>query len=175
MNGTCVVGPVDPAAPKRTLEFSITERLIEKFGHSDPSLTESLRRGTDPGEGSERFVLVVDDDSDCRESLQILLESHGIRARTAVNGRQALEQIRSGPIPCLILLDNLMPVMTGEEFLAVRKLDPEIASVPVLMVSAWDYFRGKDRELNVQGFAKKPYDPEALVGMVRRYWDEPAH
>jgi hypothetical protein len=68
-----------------------------------------------------------------------------------------------------------MPVMTGEEFLAARKLDPEIASVPVLMVSAWDYFRGRDRELNVQGFAKKPYDPEAMVGMVRRYWDEPAH
>jgi len=175
MNGACIVGPADPAAAKPAPGLSVVERLIEKFGPSDPPLPESLRRGTDPREGEEPFVLVVDDDSDCRESLQILLESHGIRVRTAANGHQALELVRSGQIPRLILLDNLMPVMTGEEFLAARKLDPEIASVPVLMVSAWDYFRGKDRELNVQGFAKKPYDPEALVRMVRRYWDEPAH
>lgn len=175
MNGPCIVGPGDLGEPSPVLQASTVERLIEKFGRTDPSRPESLRDVEDPREGSERFVLVVDDDSDCRESLQILLESHGIRVRTAVNGHQALERIRSGPIPCLILLDNLMPVMTGEEFLAARKLDPEIASVPVLMVSAWDYFRGKDRELNVQGFAKKPYDPEALVGMVRRYWNEPAH
>src|SRR4051812_46327475 len=62
-------------------------------------------------------ILIVEDDVDIRDSLRQLLEDEGFSVLTAGNGREGLERLKSMSQPCLILLDLLMPVMDGREFL----------------------------------------------------------
>src|SRR5439155_12456386 len=90
-----------------------------------------------PGTGARpnRCVLVVEDDTDGRETLAELLEAEGYPVARAANGRQALDYLqRAGP-PGLILLDLLMPVMDGYQFRQRQRQDPVLASIPIAVVS----------------------------------------
>src|SRR5690349_1848715 len=82
------------------------------------------------------YVLVVEDSTDARQMLASLLEVEGFAVRTAANGREALDQLRAGPPPCLILLDLMMPVMDGYQFRAEQRQDPGLSPIPVVVVSA---------------------------------------
>jgi CheY-like chemotaxis protein len=81
-------------------------------------------------------VLVVEDDWDTREALMLLVQSEGVDAAGARNGQDALEQLRGGLRPCLIVLDLAMPVMTGYEFRQAQLADPDLASIPVALLQA---------------------------------------
>ena len=82
-------------------------------------------------------VLVVDDDFDVRDSIRDVLSDEGLSVVLAENGREALEYLESGgPRPCVILLDWMMPVMDGEEFVRQKAERPAIAPVPVFLLSA---------------------------------------
>jgi CheY-like chemotaxis protein len=80
-------------------------------------------------------VLIVEDDNDVREMMDLLLTSIGYRTVTAANGAVALDRIRQDR-PCMVLLDLMMPVMTGWEFRERQLADPQLASIPVLCMSA---------------------------------------
>ncbi|SMP79347.1 response regulator [Noviherbaspirillum suwonense] len=83
-------------------------------------------------------IVVIEDDADLRETMKELLEIEGFTVDTAENGQEGLSLIeRSGP-PCLILLDMMMPVMNGWEFLEAVKRDcpPALAQTQVAVVSA---------------------------------------
>ena len=77
-------------------------------------------------------VLVVDDDADIRETLREAVEMVGCTALLATDGRDAL-RVLGQHRPCLIILDLLMPVMTGQELLEEMRLQPELAQLPVLV------------------------------------------
>lgn len=79
-------------------------------------------------------ILVVDDDPDIRASLKDILEDEGYSVHEAGNGREALAALQT-VTPCVILLDWMMPVMDGLEFLEARKGTPA-AKVPVIVVTA---------------------------------------
>jgi CheY-like chemotaxis protein len=82
-------------------------------------------------------IVVVDDEDDIREAVQIVLEAEGYRTSAAANGQEALELLRrSEHPPCLILLDLMMPVMDGWEFLKEIGEEPRLLSVPVAIMSA---------------------------------------
>lgn len=81
-------------------------------------------------------VLVVDDDVDIREALSDTLEHRGYAVVTARNGREALDFLRSRRPPAVILLDLMMPVMDGYEFLEARQSDPALSAIPVVIISA---------------------------------------
>jgi len=71
--------------------------------------------------------------------MQFLLEHRGYKVDVAYNGRQALDQLAASPNrPCVIILDLLMPVMDGFQFLEARRRDPELARAPVVVVTATD-------------------------------------
>jgi CheY-like chemotaxis protein len=81
-------------------------------------------------------ILVVDDDADIREVLsEVLLES-GHEVMTATNGLEALQILRKGWAPCMVLLDLMMPVMDGYVFLEQRKIDPALAAIPITVITA---------------------------------------
>jgi CheY-like chemotaxis protein len=82
-----------------------------------------------------RHALVVDDDTDAREVLAQILESHGYTVRQAENGKVALDMIRERA-PCLMLLDLQMPVMNGWEVLAWMEHDPARETMAVVVLSA---------------------------------------
>jgi CheY-like chemotaxis protein len=129
------------------------------------------RKGESGGSRDPREfdVLVVEDDEDVREALIVLLEDEGVRAVGATNGRDALEKIRRGFQPSLILLDLMMPVMDGERFLRERKADPGLAGIPVVIVSAMQRMKVDPEEYDVDEMILKPIDPARVIETVRQY------
>jgi CheY-like chemotaxis protein len=114
-------------------------------------------------------ILIVDDDPDIRDALQMALDlaladrAHEIL--TASDGAEALEAMRV-TTPKLILLDLMMPVMSGSELLDVMRRDPRLRDVPVVVVSAWS------REAAVagaQGFLSKPINMDDLLHVIENY------
>ena len=113
-------------------------------------------------------VLVVEDDFDLRDALVPILEYEGHRVVSAANGKEALERLQTMPPPSLILLDLMMPVMSGEEFRAEQLRDPTLASIPVVVVSAHASAEERAALLGAAGCVKKPFEIEDLLEQVRR-------
>jgi CheY-like chemotaxis protein len=113
------------------------------------------------------MILVVDDDDDVREVLCDVLQATGLPAIGARNGREALAFLRQVPIPdvCLVLLDLMMPVMSGHEFLAEKQADPRLSAIPVVVMSArWD-----EAASVTLPFLRKPVDLDVLLSVIRDY------
>lgn len=102
-------------------------------------------------------VLVVDDNKDVRELLAARLERRGYVAKTAVNGRHALEVLQQTPID-LILLDIMMPEMNGYETLEKLQANPDWQHIPVVVLSALDDIHSviKCVELGADDYLFKP-------------------
>jgi CheY-like chemotaxis protein len=115
-------------------------------------------------------VLVVDDDGAFRESLKEFLARHGYSVQCAANGSEALQLYKGlQAAPELILLDLIMPVLDGWGFLIERCKDPQLAKVPVVVISGSS---GMDRKAKAAGAAavmSKPVAPEALLEVVEHF------
>jgi CheY-like chemotaxis protein len=114
-------------------------------------------------------ILIVEDDEDYRECLCYFLEKEGLGASCAANGREALERLRAEPLPDLILLDLMMPVMNGWEFLLQRQGQPALASIPVMILSSLSRSAPSAPAENVVDFVDKPVDLRDLISKVRRH------
>jgi len=112
-------------------------------------------------------ILVVEDDPDITESLCDVLRSEGYEVATASNGKEALDRLREIDRPSLILLDLMMPVMSGGEFLAALRQIDALASIPVVIVSAWTKESAQVRAQS-QGFVRKPISIDALLDATQR-------
>lgn len=120
-----------------------------------------------------RFILVVDDDRDIRDSLVELLEDQGHPAVGAANGVEALEVLRTSTAPpCLILLDLMMPMMDGREFRERQLTEPTWAQIPVIVISAYNDVEDQARSLGVDHL-RKPLTLRPLIEAVRRYCAAP--
>jgi CheY-like chemotaxis protein len=112
-------------------------------------------------------VLIVDDDDDVRETLQLVLEEEGYPVATAANGREALAQLDSGTpperLPCLVLLDLLMPIMDGWETALAIAADPRLAALEVVICTS-------SPQQAPAGYPvlPKPISLSALLEVVRR-------
>jgi CheY-like chemotaxis protein len=112
-----------------------------------------------------RTVLLVEDDLDVRDTLQDLLESEGFDVIPAANGKQAIDfmTLNDPPGADLVILDLMMPMVSGWEVLEVMTHDPRLAGIPVIVLSAM----AGDRPLRAQGFVHKPFALETLVAAIR--------
>ncbi len=117
-------------------------------------------------ESSCQSILVVEDDDDIRSAIVDLLETEGYSTESAVNGKDALEKLSIIPKPCLVLLDMMMPIMNGREFLDTVMKDSHLAPIPVLIVSA---VADKTNTEGSVGFLKKPIDIEVVLKVVGQY------
>ncbi len=114
-------------------------------------------------------VMIVDDNLDILDAMQQLLLSDGIETIAAADGVEAIRSMDSGKIPCVILLDNAMPVMNGVQFLDVMRRNPRFAKIPVYIISASGDFDGSISAAGIQGFIHKPFDPVKVLEIVRRH------
>jgi two-component system phosphate regulon response regulator PhoB len=80
-------------------------------------------------------VLVVEDEADLAEMIRFNLEREGYRARCVLDGRLAMAEVRH-ELPDLVLLDRMLPGLSGDEVLAQLKRDPATAGIPIIMVTA---------------------------------------
>jgi PAS domain S-box-containing protein len=110
-------------------------------------------------------VLVVDDDDSLRESVCELLEDEGFKTSNADSGETALESLRSGAErPDLIILDLMMPLMNGWQFREAQVKDPDLATIPVVAMTASRDLRG----IQVDEVIYKPIKLARLLDVVRR-------
>lgn len=117
-----------------------------------------------------KSILVVEDEPIIRENIQMLLELEGYPVYTAENGEVGLAILRKLPRPCLILLDLLMPVMNGIEFLNAKSRDDIIASIPVCVVSG---VSERPNMKNVAAFIKKPLEFDGLLKFIHQFCGPP--
>jgi PAS domain S-box-containing protein len=114
-------------------------------------------------------VLVVDDNIDNIDMMQILLKSKNFYVKTANNGQEALEKLRSGTYD-LIISDILMPVMDGFQFCRECKKDAKLAKISFIFYTA-TYIDNKDEEfglsLGAQKFIRKPQEPEVFLNLIK--------
>jgi CheY-like chemotaxis protein len=114
----------------------------------------------------QKHFLVIEDDDDSREAFCALIQITGNLAVGVENGARALDYLRCHAAPDAILLDMRMPVMDGWEFRQIQCSDPELRSIPVLVISAEDRFRSRTLATGVAGFISKPIDPDELIGAL---------
>jgi twitching motility two-component system response regulator PilH len=118
-------------------------------------------------------VLVVEDDPAIRALLQDVLRDSGYTVTTAETGDQALEQMREQR-PDLVLLDLMLPGMNGWMFLRTRERDRQLATVPILVISALGPTgTGHAQELGAPVFLHKPFDVSELLAEVNRLCSGP--
>lgn len=113
-------------------------------------------------------VLVVEDHADLREMLAVLLESEGFEVCTASNGAEALEELPRCK-PSVILLDLMMPVMSGDEFREHQLANPTYANVPVICMTAAHDGRIRAERIHANEYFQKPVDFDELLTTVRAY------
>jgi CheY-like chemotaxis protein len=115
---------------------------------------------------SDQHVLVVEDDADMLDTFVQVLEAAGYRASGAANGVEALALLRNGLRPAAILLDLMMPEMTGWEFREEQLRDPALASLPVIVVSAAGPLAERE-SLRASAFLSKPLDLHSLLDALQ--------
>jgi CheY-like chemotaxis protein len=114
-------------------------------------------------------IFIVEDDPDMRESLGEILQDEGYRVVGAANGLEALAHLRQSELPCIILLDLMMPVMSGWEFRDRQREDPRLSRIPVAILTGVRNTASQIAELDAVGYFQKPLDLGALLATVAEY------
>jgi CheY-like chemotaxis protein len=146
--------------------LAIGERGVA--GSSDVACSASERAGQPGVILMNKYVLIVDDEPDIRAMLTDALEMEGIQVLTASHGEDALQHLRSGAPISVVLLDLMMPIMDGVQFVVEQAKDPSISGVPVVVFSG-----GRDHEqlrsYPIAAYLPKPVDFDLLLQTVHRF------
>jgi CheY-like chemotaxis protein len=114
-------------------------------------------------------ILVVDDDADIRETLIEILGAEGYHVAGVRNGREALQYLHNETRPSLILLDMMMPEMDGWDLRVELQRTPELASIPVVILSAHGNVRDAALALGAADYLRKPLRVDSLLEIAERY------
>jgi CheY-like chemotaxis protein len=119
-----------------------------------------------PGQVDDR-ILIVDDVADNSFLLQTLLESEGYKVEVADSGQVALEKIVAAP-PALVLLDVMMPGMSGFEVTRQIRQNGHLPFIPIVLVSGYDQpSLAQALNIGANGFIRKPIDFEEVINQVK--------
>lgn len=113
-----------------------------------------------------KCILIVEDNKEIQESLKMALEIEGYEIFTANNGKEGMDQLAKMPTPCMILLDLMMPIMNGWEFVEEINKNLLLSTIPIVVVSA---FEDKKGTLKSAGYIQKPIDLNALLKTVYKH------
>ena len=118
----------------------------------------------------KKRILIVEDNSDSRELLALLLRRLGYDVAEAATGQEAIDQTYATH-PDLILMDLSMPVLTGDEAMARLKTDPSTRNIPVIVTTAFIYGPLVDRAIahGAGDVLYKPFHLKSLHDMVQRH------
>jgi two-component system response regulator MprA len=116
------------------------------------------------------IVLLAEDDHDTRATLVEAAKLAGLDFLAVANGRDALEQLRGGLRPCLIVLDLSMPIMNGLDFRRAQLDDPALTDLPIVVVSGGGWAAECDaRELGLTTFLHKPVVLSQLLSVLENH------
>lgn len=113
-----------------------------------------------------QHVLLIEDEANIAEAVSFILSRDGLRVSHAAEGQTALAMLRQDP-PDMVILDHMLPGMSGLEILAALRADPATRDLPVMMLTA----RGRDRamaeEAGADRFMTKPFSNAEILAEVR--------
>ncbi|QSQ24436.1 response regulator [Pyxidicoccus parkwayensis] len=110
-------------------------------------------------------VLVVEDDFDVREGLSDALQDLGVAVTAVRHGWEALGMLTAGLTPSIVLVDLLMPVMDGADFLARLRTNPDWDTLPVVIMTA----SGQPLPPGADALLRKPFDMGELLALLARH------
>ena len=114
-----------------------------------------------------RNVLIVEDDRAIRQMMKDVLEVEGYNVFTASDGSESIEQLKIlSPLPCVVLLDLMMPGTNGWKFLDHQRADPILAKVPVIVCSAYNE---SAKSVKPNAIVEKPVRLDALLNAVHEF------
>jgi CheY-like chemotaxis protein len=118
----------------------------------------------------KKLILVVDDEVEFVDLIKMRLEANNYRVAAAYNGNEALDRIREEK-PDLILLDVMMPGMSGFDVLKALKMNEATGDIPVVMLTAKGESRSifKAQELGVTEYLIKPFDSKEAMAVIKRH------
>ncbi len=113
-------------------------------------------------------ILVIDDDKNLQSDLVTILQLEGYETYAADNGQEGLQAAQRYQ-PDLILCDVAMPVLNGFDVLTNLRRNPQIASIPVIFLTAFNdpAFVRRGMELGAVGYIPKPYNLDELLGAIK--------
>jgi two-component system response regulator MprA len=114
-------------------------------------------------------ILLVEDDVELHEAMHAILDAEGYRVVGAFDGQEALERLRRGFAPCVILLDLRLPRKDGRQFREEQLADPKLAGIPVIAYSGDERIAEVAKELGAHHWFKKPINFGALLEAVASY------
>jgi CheY-like chemotaxis protein len=114
---------------------------------------------------ASKLVLLVDDDPDLRDITRFVLEGEGFGVATAGNGDEALQRLRVGKLPAIVLLDLMMPVMNGFQFLEEVAKIPSFKEIPVVVLTA----ASVTEVAGAVAVVPKPIELGFLIKLVERH------
>ena len=122
-------------------------------------------------------ILVIEDDVPIRDTIRWSLEAEGYSVLVAGDGKAGLDLLKQAKAPCLILLDLMLPIMNGWEFLAELRRQPStmLAAIPVLVTSAAGDRESASAVRQAEGYMKKPIDLELLLKFVAKFCTGQSH
>ena len=118
-------------------------------------------------------VLVIDDEEMIRDTLVEFFDDKGFRAIGAVHGRDALDKLEASPaLPCVIILDLMMPVMDGHTFRTRQLANARFAGIPVIVLSACHGAKKSALDMNASEYLDKPLKLRELLQLVNKHCHE---
>ncbi|NUQ78252.1 MAG: response regulator [Polyangiaceae bacterium] len=111
-----------------------------------------------------KTILVVDDEFGIADTLSSVLSDEGFDVMVAMNGAQGLARMRERK-PDLVLVDFMMPVKSGPEMIREMKMSEDLATIPVIVMSAVSEAMVRE-ECDLQAFLRKPFDLDSLLATV---------
>ena len=114
-------------------------------------------------------ILVVEDDGAINDMLSQIFEEEGYTVVAVDNGQSAMAYLRANPVPCMILLDIMMPVMNGFQFLGEQQAEPRLSAIPVVVLTADVRAAERARSLAVARVLNKPIHFDDLLAVVQTY------
>lgn len=115
-------------------------------------------------------ILLIDDEPDLRETIAELLAEEGYSVTQAENGKAALEILKSGDTPKIIVLDYMMPVMDGKTFCENIAKDQKLKTIPIILLTAANIPLENATTMNVAVKLEKPIDIGKFLKAVKSYF-----
>ena len=141
---------------------------VARFGlrHGSTALPHTVESTERQPESDQRksTILVADDDANLRELIRAVL-GPGYRFVEAADGREVLAVARDIR-PDLIVLDVMLPGLSGIEVLDALRADDELSATPVVVITAWSHAEGDAWTAGADRFVSKPFDPDVLSTAV---------
>ena len=113
-------------------------------------------------------ILIIEDDADLRDAIGATLRAEGYEVLVGADGDEAFAHLRGGALPCVILLDLMMPGMDGWRFMEEVRLHPNFRRLPIVVLSAYGSADGV-RSLGATAYLKKPFAIDTLLDIVSQH------